>query len=416
MKFFDLHFHPVLKTLFKEQYHALSAWEVIHIPHAYRINGMESQSSLEQVSVSGMNLLCITRHPIEMGMVDQWMLRLASNIYTQFEKSRLNKMANGADDNDYNLVLNDEWTNLNKTADGKHPKKIHILSSLSEYKEDDPDTLYVFFNLEGGHIFYGNNNKYDHITAKTIEDKFTELQKTSKLILYFTPTHLTPNVFINHAYGNKILSRKFFFPQSFGISTLGYELINITYSKNILIDVKHMSLVSRKQFYKHHQDHFPGKPIIASHVGLAGHTWIDLYKRIKRKKIARLARVVKIYMKKTQGHLHKIINQKTEGYLNDTYFNPNSINLYDEEIENILNSFGLIGLIFDIRILGGQRNLSGGIKKFETEFLYLDEYYEWHNTGDSKNIELANRFDEEYAETEDDMYGIKKTLLNKLKR
>jgi microsomal dipeptidase-like Zn-dependent dipeptidase len=53
------------------------------------------------------------------------------------------------------------------------------------------------------------------------------------------------------------------------------------------------------------------------------------------------------------GDVYEVVYLKPKSpYIKDTYFNCSSINLYNEDVEAILLSEGLIGLSFDQRILG----------------------------------------------------------------
>ncbi|MFT3738292.1 MAG: membrane dipeptidase [Breznakibacter sp.] len=106
----------------------------------------------------------------------------------------------------------------------------------------------------------------------------------------------------------------------------------------ILIDVKHLSLVSRIEFYRNHVQH----PIIASHVAVTGCSYME-------KPICKVR-------KKHEHNVYKVKYKKLKGHLPDTHFKPDSINLYDEDIMEILKSGGLIGLILDERVLGYQKS------------------------------------------------------------
>jgi microsomal dipeptidase-like Zn-dependent dipeptidase len=371
MKFFDLHFHPALKTLFQDQDDPYSPWDVLSPKDALLGNCLESQSSLSQISAGDrINLLCVTWHPPEMGMVDQFLLRAAAVFYKELDLARLKRIASGEDD--YNETMMDERRNLNMPSNGPFTKPLKIMSSWSDYNRDDLNTLYILFNLEGGHIFYRQDNSSDNLTESYLADRLDMLRR-DKVVLYLTPTHLTNNVFICHAYGNKILSEEFFIPRGYGISKLGYDLIKIAYERNILIDVKHMSVLARKQFYELHQSSYPDKPIIASHVGLTGLSWNKLSENLVRSVT-------------TGDGFVKVYQEKPKGLVNGTHYNPNSINMYTEDLVYILKTKGLIGLSFDNRILGAKT----GDK--EMEFLSYSEYAELSKGfNKSKVIKLQDR-------------------------
>jgi microsomal dipeptidase-like Zn-dependent dipeptidase len=150
--------------------------------------------------------------------------------------------------------------------------------------------------------------------------------------------------FCNHAYGIQFISNKSFFPIGSGITNWGKEIITRMLEKKILADVKHMSLWSRWQLYSMHRDpNNPNKyiaPILCTHAGLTGQSISDRVKYLFRKPL-------------DVGDVYEVVYLKPKSpYIKDTYFNCSSINLYNEDVEAILLSEGLIGLSFDQRILG----------------------------------------------------------------
>jgi microsomal dipeptidase-like Zn-dependent dipeptidase len=74
----------------------------------------------------------------------------------------------------------------------------------------------------------------------------------------------------------------------------------------------------------------------------------------------------------------KVKYERRKGYLPETYFNPNSINLYDEDIQAILQSGGLIGLILDERVLGYSN------RDKCKEFVSKDEFSKFLSPDDSR--------------------------------
>jgi hypothetical protein len=104
--------------------------------------------------------------------------------------------------------------------------------------------------------------------------------------------------------------------------------------QRILIDTKHMSVAARREYYAMVRQWNEGKqdqekiPIIVSHAGYSGHATLD-------DAIA--------------------VPDSDEKYDTSTIFNNWSINLCDDEILEVFNSNGLIGLNFDERILSGNQ-------------------------------------------------------------
>jgi len=359
MQFFDLHCHPGLKTLFKPQDGGqFTAW---HDLNPARLFGdiLSSQCSLEQVSRNGnIPLVCITLHAPEAGMIDQLIIRLGAAILFKafMDPLRLRDMYTG--EAGYNQVFTEELHNLQQPPDASDNipagKKIVFLQKWADYNPALPGTVHVIFNIEGGHNLYDQGNG-----LSAPENAFANLDAfldRGFLTLYLTPTHLTPNVFINHAYGNKILTRGPLLPQGMGITNAGMRLIGHAYSNKLLIDVKHMSLLSRLEFYRIHAEHYPEKPIIASHIGLTGMPlaeWRGWVRRVK-----------------PMGSVVELMSYKYQWPDRDTSFYPLTINLFTEDILAILKSKGLIGLSMDVRITGGKETIDDP----QYDYLSVSEY------------------------------------------
>jgi microsomal dipeptidase-like Zn-dependent dipeptidase len=365
MRFLDLHAHPVFKTLFN----ALTPWDPI--PASDRLIGdiIESQSNFQQITKNvECNLICMTLHPPEVGMLDQWIMKLAPLFTNAFESNIMQKMISG--NFDYQQVMHKELSNLkNFPRNRTGLKPIIILADFKQYDPDDFINLYVIFNIEGGHSFYNKGNRYEN-KQKILEDFRIFATRKDLLTLYITPTHLTPNIFITHAYGNKILGKGKLLPKGCGISSDGKAFLDEIVNTNLLIDVKHMSLVARQIFYKNLD--WNKKPFICSHAGLTGCSWKDI-----------LNSDVIFHAAKVGPGFVKIRYVKPTGILKGTYFNPCSINLYDEDIMKILESDGIIGISFDLRIIGGDRNLWGNLKLTEKEFLSSEEFEVWKNKSEN---------------------------------
>lgn len=353
MPYFDLHCHPGLKTLFRPQDGSqLSAWQNVQAPTFLVGDILCSQSSLGQISAGGqMPLICITLHPPEAGMLDQLVIKLAAgSLWSKLlDEGRLDTLISG--DDGYQHVFYEELANLlapPRPADGiTADVKVKFLKDWTDFDPSDKSTVHVVFNIEGGHAIYPQGVMGDGLDdPKPALDNLAAFLNRNFLTLYLTPTHLTPNSFINHAYGNKILTKGPLLPRGFGITTDGLALIKSAYDRGLLIDVKHMSLLSRLQFYRIHDRHFPGKPIIASHVGLTGAFAFEPG--------------ANFLGWSTDQHVHgdyvRVNGVNTPGLLNKTSFYPLSINLFDQDVEAIMRSGGLIGISMDVRILGGKDN------------------------------------------------------------
>lgn len=354
MPYFDLHLHPGLKTLFLPQDgNQISAWHNIGAATFLVGDILSSQSSLRQLTANQeIPLICLTLHPPEAGMLDQFVIKLAAGaLWSKLLSSdRLDDLIQGRDG--YQRVFDEELANLMALPRPEDnidvSTRIKFLKAWGDFDPSDTGTLHVVFNIEGGHALYPQGIMGDGpVNLQAALDNLAKFLDQGFLTLYLTPTHLTPNAFINHAYGNKILTKGPLLPRGFGITTDGLELIKFAYSRGLLIDVKHMSLFSRLQFYRIHDRFFSDKPIIASHAGLTG---------------------CFAFGEKGDNFLEWSPNQHSHGdyvqangvnnrgRISGTSFYPLSINLFDQDVAAILKSGGLIGLSMDVRILGGKDN------------------------------------------------------------
>ncbi|RZK67174.1 MAG: hypothetical protein EOO85_25870, partial [Pedobacter sp.] len=262
MPYFDLHCHPGLKTLFQVQNgKQLSVWEDLSTGAMGKVLG--SQSSFRQIVKDGKtNLVCLTLHPPEKGMTNQFVLFLAALTLVKGAIDYAQLVEISSTNCLYQTIFYQELDNVMSTKGAL--KKVKFIKEWTDYDKTDYATLYIVFNIEGGHTFYDMGNKIGNFTQ--VLQNFKKFMDLKYRVLYFTPTHLTPNEFITHAYGNKILSKGQLLPKGIGITPYGIQLIEYALNQKILIDVKHMSLVSRRIYYHWRKLKGETSPIIASHI------------------------------------------------------------------------------------------------------------------------------------------------------
>ncbi|MEO6893630.1 MAG: hypothetical protein ABI136_01280, partial [Ginsengibacter sp.] len=171
--------------------------------------------------------------------------------------------------------------------------------------------------------------------------------------------HMEQSPLCNMAFGMQFLSNEGFRPTGFKIEDKGIKVLKHCYENKIMIDVKHLSLGSRQHLYELRRSaEFADikQPIVCTHAGFTG-----------------------ISVKEIPDYLFAVRNFAQKGYTvfwqgkpvkyGDSprpSFNASSINLYDEDIMEILQSGGMIGLSMDKRILGYQ--------EFERESNGRDDY------------------------------------------
>jgi hypothetical protein len=209
------------------------------------------------------------------------------------------------------------------------------------------------------------------------------LWKEGMDICYLILTHLSyigEQPLATHAFGMKMIKHDAVYPRGNGITQGGKEVIDAAYTmtvKNdddgkdipapILIDIKHMGLKSRLDFYAYRREKGYDKyPILASHMGVTGYS-IEEWKAALDE-----ARLVQENDIPVAGVTIDRKRAGEWGFLNKTFtYNAWSINMMDEDIEAVLNSGGLIGISLDVRILGWQNILGKGDKE---EFLSWEDF------------------------------------------
>jgi microsomal dipeptidase-like Zn-dependent dipeptidase len=337
--YFDFHFHPSLKSFLSDDDEASkgSCWET------YEQGAMilRSQSSLEQSWDGGVRLGVAVMYVLERAFTASFLIEHVAPAITPLDRDMLRL----PQDTDNLLRLQAEVAHLRASTQGSvgSGKAMKIIRRMSEY---DPQKINLVLAIEGTHCLDLFNTR--------LEDNLRQLKEGPERFFYLNLTHLSRFPTCSHAYGIKLVrGHEQFRPSGNGISELGYRMIDIAYDKRIggyqlFIDIKHMSLESRRQFYAYRQEKGYGDiPIVASHMGCTGISWApEVIRGYVEKRFVESGTIEVKYIK-PRG-IGGPFRPKTE-------FNPWSINLYNEEIPIILASGGLIGINLDKRILGAKR-------------------------------------------------------------
>jgi microsomal dipeptidase-like Zn-dependent dipeptidase len=235
-----------------------------------------------------------------------------------------------------------------------------------------PDQLNLALAIEGGHslsqrIVRQLAGPYDPVAqvrryraAPTVD------------FLYLTLTHLShipEQQLCSHAYGFKLVKNvPDARPQFGGLTALGREVVRACVDTQanaypILIDLKHMSARGRDVFFAYRRELLAQKPagfvppgpadswpILATHMGVTGFRRQQLRLHLVQHGLeAANPFSVRLRFRRERA------GQFREGlFKENVFFNAASIGLYDEDIEEIAHSGGLIGLSLDSRILGYQ--------------------------------------------------------------
>jgi len=333
---FDFHCHPSFKTFLgnRLQSRRKDCWTNLDFDLDFKI--LDSQSSLSQIKSGGGRLIVCALYGLESGFAGSGLIKLAAGLSPHAEKQFLKEIENG--EWGYNQLMLGDYHHLMQSSQISATKSFKVLNSIDEFDPEDP-RIQVILAVEGGHNFY-DNDQLPGVTEGVLENLLFHKQNGPR-VLYATLTHLQQSAFSCHAYGMKLIRNPVFLPVGRGLTSLGRSFVRTALSdqngKRILIDVKHMSIQTRLQFYRLRSTEFPSAPIVATHMGVAGGSYLE--KPVKKIQTDLATHSVAVHYWRQPGTV-------------DTYFNPWSINLYDEDIREIMQSGGLIGLSLDQRILG----------------------------------------------------------------
>ena len=357
MPFADFHVHGNFKSFFTGYTveEKKSPWEEVHIgidnflfKKSNRV--LNSQSCFRQLLDGDLLLAVIPLYSTERAFPDSFLLKLVDKFSSRinnllFKDIRDKKIS-------YWQQLNDCYHHLLRAKTDNVPG--HELVNFTRCFEDIiPGKMNVVLSMEGSHCFLDKTEDtvtpdgMNKLIARIKQYKQRNGDQEHPRVFILNLTHLTQAPFCNHAFGMKLISHDDFIPTGRGISPAGLSIIDaaLHYDANeypIIIDVKHMSVETRKEFYKIRRNNYNKVPVTASHAGCTGISWDRVNDYIEEINSP-------IFNKKK---CNLISYNKPQGILADTEFNPWSINLYDEDIAEILSSGGLIGLSLDQRILG----------------------------------------------------------------
>lgn len=282
MPFFDFHIHPTLKSLFSEndtngQFKKYSPWlplDKSKIPFLLKCCTefpliLQSQGNLAQLAASDCNLVCVALYIPEMEMLKADLLKKSTEgplgIYLQKRKMDILR-----DGNPYEILRKDDWLTLTDAIQfGITNKKVKPIKKRSDYDENDPSTIHVVFSVEGCHTLSSLLQNFD---VDTIINNIDDL-RSNVALLSINLTHMEQSPLCNHAFGMQFLSSEAFRPTGSKIDEKGIRVLKHCYENNIMVDVKHMSLGSRKHLYDlRHTPEFAAinQPIVCTHAGFTG--------------------------------------------------------------------------------------------------------------------------------------------------
>lgn len=231
-----------------------------------------------------------------------------------------------------------------RQLDGKKVKmdgqwhQYKLVGSFSEI-EANPETgirtVYVVLTIEGAHVFNcGLQRMGKTVDPAEVMANVEKVKQWNHPVFFMGLTHHFGNELVGHAQSlHGVVSK--LCDQSDGMNTgftdLGWKvlrrLLDKQNGKRVLIDLKHMSVQSREEYYQFLKLEHPNEviPLIVSHGAVTGF----------------------------RSH-----NQLIEDDLfNYGKFQSNDINFYDDEIVRIARSGGIFGVQFDERRVGSKYEL-----------------------------------------------------------
>ncbi len=357
MPFFDFHVHPGMKCRLAPQGQEPSPWQNItvqaEILKSIKINispmfsdSLDSQASLQQLWKGGVNLFGLVIHSIESKLSQQLLKKsiVSSGQVLQLDPNVLQRMAKG---DSYFTIAKEE---LQRLIDNKLPPQsmglpqgtqLKFIQSMQEYDRNDANVLHALLILEGSQNLF---NDYNSPSFK--EDFINNLNELSNQFRIFAinPCHFQQQPIATQAFAIQFLENAPFYPLERGITDWGVEAIKAIYNKGIFVDIKHMGWYSRQELYRIRQVNGIGLPLICSHAGVTGISNMDRLKYFYDQP--------PLNEGDNENAVWMVRYLKKWGHVGETAFNMTSLNLYDEDIEEVLISGGMIGISLDQRIIG----------------------------------------------------------------
>ncbi|HEX2536481.1 MAG TPA: membrane dipeptidase [Chitinophagaceae bacterium] len=347
MNYFDFHIHPTLKSTLK----AGTPYDVkIPTQAVSGVIGMctdlpqivASQANVGQLQRFDQTLLGVALYSMESVIAGDRLLNEVARKNKKLSKyvgvQRLEEIR------DNRLKAYDYIRNV-LLPDYEEKPEFKIVDRDTDLSNLDPNKIHVFFVLEGAHSLCNSSNT--DFNAPEIIENLRDLSARVPL-LSINPTHMQQSDICNHAYGIQLTNNAAFIPSGNGLTIEGKAVVQACFDLNICIDVKHMSLVARRQLFQQVQDgtYRNPQPVICTHAGFTGVPSADIHHYVIA--FEQKGTAVKVVYGKP-NHIAPNVEHRQRPA---PTFNMSSINLYDEEIVAIVRNGGLIGLSMDRRICG----------------------------------------------------------------
>lgn len=345
-KYVDIHCHSILKSYSKSfkvsaegGENSAKPWKEHSVWHQKRptlfgkvSNFLLSVTKFTQADFTtsirgGVQLIVVSIDPMEKRLIlgkkgkpQNFLGRLLKNFIIGIGMARIKYLSEKVKDDYFSDLLKSRnyLEQLNDTPvplEGESQKRYKILKSL-EQKDLPTDRIHVVYSIEGGHVFNTNTPE--------VLDKVNAMKSWQHPPCWVSLAHHFPNGLCGHAQSFKGFAKLAYNQSSdpeMGMSPLGKQVANqllqqSTSLRRILIDVKHMNLKSRREYFQIAKT--LNVPVVISHGAL-------MFKKAP------------------------------------TTANS-EINFYDDEIIELAKSGGLFGIQLDQRRLKRVKKLAEGSK------------------------------------------------------
>ncbi len=361
--YIDMHCHPALKP-FGKSYNYKPKGR--NNPHRSRTNSIWkynppslgdklinfiigltkfSQSNFSSLAKGQVSIVCVSLYPIEKWFFvnkikNEFIRDVAANFATGIGKKRVDTVQAMKDyfgdlENEYDFYKQLDGKII-RLPEGKFRYKIvknyNEILAIKREEQNDVSTICVIISIEGMHVLNSNLDKEPQ-EASFIAN-LEKIKGWDTPPFFVTLAHHFWNHLCGHAESFTSLVKKKV-DQSEGINTgftaLGRkivkQLLDTTNGKRILVDIKHMSVASRKDYYEIIDNNLAYKniPIIISHGAANGQ--------------------------------NSFIEKSQNGSKVAQKLNPADINFFDEEIIRLAKSKGIFGLQLDERRVASKKTL-----------------------------------------------------------
>ena len=305
-----------------------------------------SQSNFSAMAYGEVGVVCVSLYPMEKWFVrnkmnNEFLLDLAANFATGLGKKRIDHIQGFTD---YFKDLEAEY-DFYKQLDGKVVRlkegkfRYRIVNSYNEIEvikaqeqEQGIFTVCVILSIEGLHVL--NTGFKEDPDEQEVLRNLQTIKNWEHPPMFVTLAHH----FWNHICGHEesfsgIIKKQADqrFGLGLGFTNLGNQVLDLlldgTKGKQILVDVKHMSVKARYQYYEvlEQTEFYSTLPVIISHGAANG--------------LKSPQEPVMVYLETAQK------------------LQQNTINFYDEELILLAKSGGIIGLQLDERRVASEQTL-----------------------------------------------------------